>query len=215
MPPKISTSKRPASTRTVKTTKKGEDVEDLTRQLSSKLTISKPKEKQRATPGSPPQDNPNISMRTVNTASQKLSVLAQTGWTVAKDSGGSKQRQEAMTCAKNIKKNLNALRKAVASSPLDLERAALSAAGKLLALQLVRAHYPSMDMPIHSSRYSLKKLWIYCSTCTIPYSRVTLTTPIPRTRQYNRRLLQGGFFPGNTSSTSPSLAPLLTRSPRS
>jgi len=140
MPPKASTSKRPVSTRTARSTKKAEDVEDLTRQLASKLTISKPKEKRKAAPDPPPQDNPNASMRTVNTASQKLSALVQTGWTAVKDNGVSKQRQEAATCAKNIKKNLNVLRKAVASSPLDLERAALSAVGKLLALQLVCSH---------------------------------------------------------------------------
>ena len=140
MPPKVSTSKRPVGTRVVKTSKTAEDVEDLTRQLASKLTVSKPKEKQRATPDTPPLDDPNVSMRTINTASQKLSVLMQTGWTATKDNGVSKQRQEAAICVRNIKKNLNTLRKAVTSSPLDLERAALSAVGKLLALQLVRFH---------------------------------------------------------------------------
>ena len=138
MPPKASTSKRLVSARVAKSTKKA-DVEDLTRQLASKLTISKPKEKQRATPDSPPQDDPSASMRTVNTASQKLSTLIQTSRSAAKDSGVGKQRQEAVTCAKTIKTNLNALRKAAVSSPPDLERAALSAVGKLLALQLVRS----------------------------------------------------------------------------
>lgn len=144
MPPKASTSKRPVSTRAAKTTKKAEDVEDLTRQLASKLTISKPRGKQRVTPDAPPQDDPNSSMRTINTASQKLSALMQTGWTANKDSGVSKQRQEAATCARNIRKNLDTLRKAGASSPLDLERAALSAVGKLLAIQLVRSHQPPL-----------------------------------------------------------------------
>ena len=137
MPPKASTSKRPISTRTVKTRKKAEDVEDLANQLTSKLTISKSKEKQRAIPVTPPQNDPNASMRAVNVASQKLSALVQTGWTAARDSGFSKQGQEAATCARNIKKNLNVLRETTASSPLDFERAALSAVGKLLALQLV------------------------------------------------------------------------------
>jgi hypothetical protein len=140
MPPKASTSRRPASTRITKTTKQTEDVEDLTRQLASNLRISKPKEKQRVKPDSPPQNGPDASMRAVNAASQKLSGLMQTGWTAAKDNGVSKQGQEATTCARNIKKNLNSLRKAVTSSPLDLERAALSAVGKLIALQLVRPH---------------------------------------------------------------------------
>lgn len=142
MPPKASTSKRPVNTRAVRSTKKAEDVEDLTRQLASKLTISKPREKQKATPDPPPRDDPNVNMRTVNTASQKLSALMQTGWSAVKDNGASKQRQEAVTCAMNIKKNLNTLRKATASSPLDLERAALSAVGKLLALQLVCSRSP-------------------------------------------------------------------------
>ena len=213
MPPKASISKRPASTRTAKATKKAEDVEDLTHQLATKLTISKPKAKQRAIPSSPPEDSPNASMRTVNTASQKLSALMQTGWTAAKDNVVSKQRQEAATCAKNIKKNLNALRKAAASSPLDLERAALSAAGKLLALQLVGSRLLSIRMPIRSPRCSSNKLWIYCSTCTTPYSHVTLTTLISRTRRYHRRPLQGSFSPGNTSSTSRFPFPLSTNSP--
>jgi len=143
MPPKASTSKRPVSTRAAKAAKKAEDVEDLTRQLASKLTISKPKEKQRATSDSLPQDDPNANMRMVNGASQRLSALTQTGWSATKDSGVSKQRQEAVTCTMNIKKNLNVLRKVAASSPLDLERAALSAVGKLLALQLVRSHSPA------------------------------------------------------------------------
>ena len=211
MPPKASTSKRPVSTRTAKATKKAEDVEDLTRQLASKLTISKPKEKQRVTP-SPPQDNPNASMRTVNTSSQKLSALMQAGWTATKDSGASKQRREAATCARNIKKNLSTLRKAVASSPLDLERAALSAVGKLLALQLVR---PSAlhCTPIHSPTHSMSMLWICCSTCTIPYYHVTLTIPIPYTLRYHRRLSTGDFSPGNIYSTFPSPSPPSTRLP--
>lgn len=131
----------------VKTTKKTEDVEDLTHQLASKLTISKQKQKQRAAPGSPPRDDPNTSMRAVNAASQRLSALMKTGWTVVKDSGVSKQVQEATACARDIKKNLNVLRKAVTSSPLDLERAALSVVGKLLALQLVRPQQNSAHIP--------------------------------------------------------------------
>lgn len=118
--------------------KKKEDVEDLTHQLASRLTISKPKEGRRAKPDSQPQDDLNTSMRAVNAASQKLSALMQTGWAATKDSRMSKQRQEATTCAKEIKKTLNSLRKAV-TSPLDPERAALSAVGKLLTLQLVRS----------------------------------------------------------------------------
>lgn len=135
MPPKASKFKRAAGTRTVNTTKKSEDVDDLTRQLASKLTISKSKEKQTAAPDTPPHDDPNATMRAVNAASQKLSALVQTGWTAAKGGG-----QEAIACARNIKKNLNSLRETATSSPLDLERAALSAVGKLLALQLVRSH---------------------------------------------------------------------------
>jgi separase len=138
MPPKALTAKRPTSTRAVRTAKKTEDVEDLAHQLATRLTISKSKEKQTAIPDLLPQDNPNASMRAVNTASQKLSALTQTGWTVAKDGGTSKQGEEAMTCARSIKKNLDALRKVTTPSPLDLERAALSAVGKLLTLQLVR-----------------------------------------------------------------------------
>jgi len=139
MPPKALTSKRPAAAQPVKASKKTGDVEDLTRQLASKLTISKPK-KQRVMPDSPPRDNPNTRMRTVTAASQKLSALMQTGWTAAKGGRVSKQGREAATCTRDIKENLNALQKAVASSPLDLERAALSAVGKLLALQLVRLY---------------------------------------------------------------------------
>lgn len=153
MPPKAATSKRPAGSRVVKPAKKGEDVEDLARQLSTKLAISKPKEKKRATPDSPPRDDPKTCMRTVNAASQKLSALIQTGWSATKDNGTSKRR-EAAACALNIKKNLNALRKAVAPSPLDLERAALSAAGKLLSLQLVRIRPSSIRYrPTHQAQF--------------------------------------------------------------
>ena len=210
MPPKASSSRRPVSTRAVKSTKKAEDVEDLTRQLASKLTISKPKAKQKATLDPLPQDDPNVSMRTVNTASQKLSALMQTGWSAAKDNGVSKQRQEAVTCAMNIKKNLDTLRKAAASSPLDLERAALSAVGKLLALQLVRSRSPSIYMSIHSLRRSSNERWICYSICTLPYSHATHMTPIPHIKRY---LLHGDSSPTNTYSTSPSPSLLLTRSP--
>ena len=189
MPPKASTYKRPVSTRAAKSTKKVEDVEDLTRQLSSKLTISKSKEKQKATSDPPLQDNPNVNMRTVNVASQKLSALMHTGWSATKDNGISKQRQEAVTCAMNIKKNLNTLRRAAASSPLDLERAALSAVGKLLTLQLVRSRSLFIYIPIHSLRRSLNKRWIYYSTCTTLYSHATHTTLIPHIRRYHRHLL--------------------------
>ena len=205
MPPKASTFKRPVSTRTVKRTKRTEDVEGLTHQFASKLTISK-SEEQRAIPDTPPQDDPNTSMRAINTASQKLSALVQTGWTATKDS-----RQEATTCARNIKNNLNALREIVTPSPLDLERAALSAVGKLLALQLVGPHQTPAHTLIHSLMRSLTKLWIYCSTCTTHYSHVMPTTLIPRVRRYHRRRRQEDFSLGNTSSTSRSPSPPLTR----
>lgn len=186
-------------------------MEDLTRQLASKLTISKPKEKQRATPDSPPQGDSNTRMRAVNVASQKLSALMQTGWSATKDDGTSKQRREAASCALNIRKNLNALRKAVAPSPLDLERAALSAAGKLLSLQLVRIRRPCICyQPL--IRRSLSKLWIYSSTCTDPYSRAMHTTLIPYIRRYHQRPPQEDCSPANTYSTFPFLPPLLMRS---
>lgn len=213
MAPKASTSKRPASTRKVKATEKAEDVEDLAHRLASKLTISKSKEKQRAIPDTPLQGDPNTSMRAINVASQNLSALVQTGWTAAKDTRFSKQGQEASTWVGSIKKNLNALRETVTPSPLDLERAALSAVGKLLALQLVRPHKTSAHTLFHSSMCSSTRPWIYYSTCIIHCSHATLTALIPRTLQYHRHLPQGDFSPGHTSSTSRFPSPLLTRSP--
>jgi len=134
----MATSKRSASVRgakkpngTVSTT-----ADNLAKGLSERLVInnSTTKGKQKA---SSPEADKLASMHAVNAASQALSAVAQSGW---KKSIGELSKVTLATInssATQAAKHLGVLR-LMSSEDVDVERAAASVLGKLMALEMVR-----------------------------------------------------------------------------
>jgi len=105
----------------------------LAEQLASRLTISNDKGKQKAS-GTPTQDEIRVcAMKAVNSASQALSTVVQSGW---KKSTGKASPPSVATSVAAAVKNLAVLRK-ICPNEVDIERAAMSLLGKLVALELV------------------------------------------------------------------------------
>lgn len=105
----------------------------LARQLASRLTISNNKGKQKAS-ATPTQDEIRVcAMKAVNSASQALSTVVQSGW---KKSSGKASPPSVATSVAAAVKNLSVLRQ-ICPDDVDIERAAMSLLGKLVALELV------------------------------------------------------------------------------
>ena len=121
--------------------------EELTRELASALVISKAKgarngvaEAHSATPKST-QDNRVSAMRAVNGASQGLTTVMKSGWKAPSTGATAKKSatpaHEAFGLATSARAALKELR-ALSPGDVDVERAAVSVAGKLLSLDMVR-----------------------------------------------------------------------------
>lgn len=149
------TSRRPASSRTTRqtsttvkpanpeaTTSKPKQpvisADDLANQVAS-LTISDTKGKQKASPN---EDTRLAAMRAVNSASQRLSGIVQSGW----KAGSGKKPTTAAGAVSVAVKSLKELR-GMCPEDIDVERAASSIVGKLLALEMVRVYY--IECQIH------------------------------------------------------------------
>ena len=111
--------------------------DELAAQLASQLHVSKPiatvdKGKQKAS-----GDPRVILMHAVNTASQSLSATIQSGWK-ANDTtpSGKKTLSGVMTSAEAARKALAELR-GISPGDINVERAASSVVGKLIALEIV------------------------------------------------------------------------------
>jgi separase len=104
---------------------------------SLSLSKPKPKGKEKATPTSAEQ---RVSaMRAVNSASQELSGIVQSGWRRLSDVPPSKISPgfvNASASAKLVSEQLALLRD-MSPGELDIERAAGSVLGKLVALEMV------------------------------------------------------------------------------
>ena len=117
--------------------------EDISNQLASTLTISKAKSTRNGVTRVPTPEKRIISMRTVNGASQGLSTVMKAGWkapsedpTVKKSAANT---HEAFGLATSARAALEDLR-AISPGDVDTERAAITVAGKLLSLDMVRAN---------------------------------------------------------------------------
>ncbi|CAK5264934.1 unnamed protein product, partial [Mycena citricolor] len=87
-----------------------------------------------------PEDRRLGAMRAVNQASQSLSVLVQSGWKYTSDAGGAAQKKSAAASAADVARHLATLRElSDADAMLDVERAAGSLSGKLVALEMYDA----------------------------------------------------------------------------
>lgn len=139
----MATSKRSASFRGVKKTNGTVSIsaDNLAKDLSERLVINnlktKGKGKQKAREDSSPEADKLASMHAVNAASQALSAVAQSGW---KKSTGESSKVTLATInssAAQAAKHLGVLGR-MSSGDVDVERAAASVLGKLMALEMVR-----------------------------------------------------------------------------
>jgi separase len=128
-----------------KTTVKGKapavSTEEIADQLASTLTISKAKSTRNGVTRVPTPERRILGMRTVNGVSQGLSTVMKTSWkapsedpAVKKSSAGT---HEAFGLATSARTSLGELR-AISPGDVDVERAAITVAGKLLNLDMVR-----------------------------------------------------------------------------
>ncbi|KAF7305053.1 Cysteine peptidase C50 [Mycena kentingensis (nom. inval.)] len=124
-----------ASTRRKAPTRPKQRPEDALVDGIAALSISKPQSK---------ADQRLASMRAVNTASQELSALVQSGWNKSADaSTKSANATKAAAAATAASKHLALLRDA-SPGDVDIERAAGSVLGKLVALEMFDVALPAL-----------------------------------------------------------------------
>ncbi|KAJ7741576.1 cysteine peptidase C50 [Mycena maculata] len=132
------TTRRPAPMRSKPRANPSED--KLADSLAS-LTISKPKAKGKEKATLSPEEQRVTAMRAVNSASQELSALVQSGWRKSSEAPSAKKSPallSANTSATLAAKYLAMLRE-ISPGDLDIERAAGSVLGKLVALEMFDA----------------------------------------------------------------------------
>ncbi|KAL0578391.1 separin protein [Marasmius crinis-equi] len=137
MPP-AAASRRNPTRQTATTSSKTTSVDRLAEQLATKLTVSKDvKGKQKAPPTLSPEEQRAHSMRTINSASQHLSSLFQSGWRLSQEKSTPKSSvsNDALASGSKAVDHLVILRR-LCSRDVDIERAAMSVLGKLVALEL-------------------------------------------------------------------------------
>ena len=121
-------------------------VDDVTRRLASTLTISNSKGVGTEYLGAPEsiQDRRVSIMRAVNSGSQGLTGLIKSGWKAPSvDPSGKKSTtalHEAFGLVTSVRSALGDLR-VISPGDVDVERAAISVAGKLLSLDMVSCRF--------------------------------------------------------------------------
>ncbi|KAG6850976.1 hypothetical protein H0H93_005845 [Arthromyces matolae] len=133
------TMRRTISTRTRSKNVTEETVNKLADQLTSNLTISDTKGKQKATLSS--EQIRLDSMRAVNSASQQLSAVIESGW---KKSPGKPSTQPAVKAATSAAKHLHILRKDELKD-INVERASMSVLAKLVSLEMYDEALSALD----------------------------------------------------------------------
>jgi separase len=143
---------RAKARRAVVPTKKGSarekaasvSTDDVTHRLASALTISNAKGVGTEHSRESIQDRRISVMRTVNAASQGLTAVMKSGWKAPSAEPSKKKssatRHEAFGLAASARSALGDLC-VVSPGDIDVERAAISVAGKLLSLDMVSCRY--------------------------------------------------------------------------
>ncbi|PPQ82925.1 hypothetical protein CVT24_008809, partial [Panaeolus cyanescens] len=108
--------------------------DQLADQLATKLVIESAKGKQKAE-GSDGEATKLTAMRAVNASSQTLSGVVQSGWKKSASQAAKSTLSTVNTAVSTCTKHLAILRK-LSPDDLDVERAALSVLGKLVALEM-------------------------------------------------------------------------------
>jgi separase len=134
--------------------------EQLANELATKLTIGnvngKGKEKEKAEEG----ETKLLSMRSVNAASQVLTQVVQSGWKKSSPDASKTTLSSVSSSASAAAKGLSNLRK-ICPGDLDVERAASSVLGKLIALEMVCPKFISSNLHlILSSSIQPTKLFL-------------------------------------------------------
>lgn len=140
--------RRTASTRSGPPTKPTTlSADKLAEQLASGLTISNQKGKRKALTNLSDEDVRLSAMRSVNSASQALSAIVQSGWKRSSDAPSPKQTvKSVITYTATVNKGLADLRQ-IAPNDVDVERAAVSVLGKLVTLEMVRCSLSHYNAP--------------------------------------------------------------------
>ncbi|KAF5368828.1 hypothetical protein D9758_003030 [Tetrapyrgos nigripes] len=121
-------------------------VDRLADQLTTTLKISNAKGKQKEAPSLSPAEQKLQSMRLVNSASQRLSAIIQTGWKKSQEKSTSRKSStliETDEAASTAAKNLATLRE-LNPGDLDIERAGMSILSKLVSLEMYDTALPAL-----------------------------------------------------------------------
>jgi len=113
--------------------------DDLVAQIAE-LTISPPttaKEKQKQKTSEEEEDKRKLAMRAVNTVSQSLSAVVQSGWKASGTGNAGKRPTAVVDGAAKALMDLRTL----CPGDVDVERAASSVVGKLVCLEMVSLFY--------------------------------------------------------------------------
>ncbi|TFK38240.1 cysteine peptidase C50 [Crucibulum laeve] len=149
--------------------------------FASNVTISNFKGKQKAVavPALSDEQIRVAAMHAVNSASQALSGLVQSGWkkSVETNSPSKTTAPSASTLAAAAEKHLGMLRK-LCPGDLDVERAAISVLAKLVALEMHDLAHTALS-EIHSRLCALLNVPIPTSTIPTPSPLHLLLIPIP------------------------------------
>lgn len=140
MPPKLTsrnTTSRPTRIATRSKTQTSTSPDELAATLATKLTLVDTKRKSKAISLSS-EEQRNKAMREVNSASKSLSIAVDSGWRKSQTKKTSQPSSSTLAKAfSDASKSLKILRE-MTPGDVDVERAASSLVGKLIALELVR-----------------------------------------------------------------------------
>ena len=132
-----STSRRIPPKQTAKTRA---NADQLANDLAKQLNIGTAKGKQKASnEATSPESTKLESMRSINAASQALSTAVQSGWKNSSTNPSKVTLNTVNSSAKEVTRHLETLRR-LCPGDIDVERAAASVLGKLVALEMVRRY---------------------------------------------------------------------------
>ncbi|KAH9171315.1 peptidase family C50-domain-containing protein [Lactarius sanguifluus] len=153
--------RRPPVASEKKSTVKGKvptvSTEEISHKLASTLIISKAKSTRNGVTPVPTPEKRILAMRTVNGVSQSLSTVMKTGWKAPSEDPPVKKvvanTHEAFGLATSARAALEDLR-AISPGDVDVERAAVTVAGKLLSLDMY-AHALDVLVDMHGPLVAL------------------------------------------------------------
>ncbi|KAG6920238.1 hypothetical protein DXG01_005007 [Tephrocybe rancida] len=169
--------RRTASTRTAPKRTAAISIDKLAEQLTSGLVMSDVKGKRKAANVSEEQLRLE-SMRVVNSASQALSSAIQSGWKKSSGKPSSSVASAVTAAAKHLK-----VLRPNERGDVDVERAAMSVLGKLVALEMFDEAHSALE-PLHSCLCTLLNV-----ITSKPTSHHLIVIPLPTSEAIDTTLL--------------------------